>query len=457
MVLGIVMSKYKIMAAALTMMAIGLSAELQAQSGGIRDRLKPDKCFAKNGDEIKCEEVAAQTVPAKYPNATRVEPSFPKTKLKKEWNDMVNAANAEKKDASAILVAAQVILDHPDASINEKSEAANLMTQAYLTLDKNSFAKPIEFARKAIDLNGLGNNNHFQLMFVLSQMHLAEKQYAEALATIDRFSKETASEDVPSLRVRGNALYRLGRYADAAVTLRKAYNQDKGADANLATMLMDSYSRTGQKAEADKIADEIAKATPAGDPNDKSAQVKQLLVLANAKQYEKAAKVFDELYAKGQITQLNEYEAGYISYSYLEGKEAKAIAIIKDGMGKGIISPDATVYNVLGQSYYYTNEPKAAAEAWGKAAALSPKGEYDLLLARVLAEESEYAKAKSAANAALSKGIASRGEAYLIIAEAESEFGLDNKTAMQAALREAMKDPETQDRASKMMKNAGLK
>lgn len=447
------MSKYKLTAAALTVMVIGLSAELQAQSGGTRDRLKTDKCYSADGNEIPC--AAVETQAPKYPAATRIAPEFPKSKIKGDWDALVKAT--QSKDPAVLLAAAQKVLANPSASINEQAESANQVAQAYLQLEKGSYIKPIEYASRAIELNGLNNNTHYQLMYVLGQMLFAEKQYAKSLAVFDRFQKETTVEDIGLLKNRGNALYRLGRYPEAALVLRKAFDMDKGSDPNLATLLLDSYQKAGQKQAAEKFADEIAKATPAGDPNDKSAQVKQLLVLANAKQYEKAAKIFDELYAKGQITQLNEYEAGYISYSYLEGKEAKAIAIIKDGMGKGIISPDATVYNVLGQSYYYTNEPKAAAEAWGKAAALSPKGEYDLLLARVLAEESEYAKAKTAANTALSKGIASRGEAYLIIAEAESEFGLDNKTAMQAALREAMKDPETQDRASKMMKNAGLK
>jgi hypothetical protein len=45
----------------------------------------------------------------------------------------------------------------------------------------------------------------------------------------------------------------------------------------------------------------------------------------------------------------------------------------------------------------------------------------------------------------------------LIIAESESEFGLDNRAAMIAALKEAAKDPETQAEANKRLKQAGAK
>lgn len=218
-------------------------------------------------------------------------------------------------------------------------------------------------------------------------------------------------------------------------------------------MLMDAYNKSGRKADADRLADEVAKSAAAsGDPG---AASKQLLVYANAKQYEKAAAAFDALYAKGQISTLAEYEAGYVSYSYLEGKEAQAIKIINEGIAKGVIKPDAAVYNILGQSYYYSGDAKGAITAWGKGAALSKGGEQDLLLARVLGEESEYAKSKSAAQLALSKGVENKGDAYLIIAEAESEFGLDDRAAMISALREAAKYPESQAEAKKRLKQAG--
>lgn len=453
------MSKHIVLVAATVALLAGLGGQAQAQSGGARDRLKAEKCYDTSNNPVNCDEqakAAASTPVAKYPNATRVDSVAPKTKIKKTWDAMVKASNA--KDPVALNAAADAVLANTDAANEEKSEAYFQKYIAQITLDSTNYQAMSQLAESAVKQGGLSNNKHYDLMRNLGLLKINDKKYVEALDYLNRFSAETGvTDDLIVLKNKGNANYRLAKYPEAIVKLKAAYELDKGNDPTIAIMLMDSYNKTGQKAAANKIADEVAKATPAGDPNDKSAQVKQLLVLANAKQYEKAAKVFDELYAKGQISQLNEYEAGYIAYSYLEGKEAKAITIIKEGMSKGIISADAMVYNILGQSYYYTNEPKAAAEAWGKAAALSPKGEYDLLLARVLAEESEYTRAKAAAQTALTKGIGSRGEAYLIIAEAESEFGLDNKPAMLAALREAMKDPETQDRANKMLKNAGLK
>jgi tetratricopeptide (TPR) repeat protein len=437
--------------------AVGaLSTSAVAQSSA-RDRLKAEKCYSADGvSEMSCDDAKAQqAVVKKYPNATRIEPPFPKSKIKKEWDVLVKASMAG--DSNALIAAAEAVLNNQAASINEKAESANQIAQAYLQLDKTTYVKPIQYGKQAIELNGLTNNAHYQLMSVLGQMLLAEKQYAEALAFTERFAKETGVDDLAVNKTRGNALYRLNRYPEAVIALKKAYDQDKGSDPNLATMLMDAYTKTNQKAEANKIADEVSRASPAADPNDKSGQVKQLLVLANAKQYEKAAKVFDDLYAKGLISNLNEYEAGYVSYSHLDGREEQAIKVINDGMAKGVIKPDESVYSVLGQSYYYSNNTKGAIEAWTKGAALSSKGELNLLLAQVLGEESRYAESKAAAQQALSKGTENRGNAYMLIAQAESEFGLNNKAAMIAALKEAEKDPETKPQAAKMLKQAGVK
>ena len=394
---------------------------------------------------------------AKYPNATRVEPVMPKTKIKKEWEALVKASNGT--DVFGLIFAAETVLNHQDASNKERSEAANQIAKAHLRQSQDNYLKPIQYLKQAIDLGGLSNNNHYTQMLSLGQMLLAEKRYDEALAYFDRFSRETQiAEDLTILKNKGNANYRLANYSAAIAQLEKVYEIDKGADTNSVVMLINAYTKSGRKADASRLADEVAKATSTGvAAGDSVAQAKQMRVYVEGKQYDKAAKIFEDLYAKGQVLTQADYYSGLSAYSQLEGREAQSIKIINELIGKGVIKPDATVYNILAQSYYYTDQPKSAIEAWGKAAQLSAKGEYDLLQARVYAEEGEYAKAKTAAQRGLGKGVENKGDAYLIIADAESEFGLDNRAAMMAALKEAAKDPETQAEANKRLRQAGAK
>ena len=425
---------------------------ISLQAASTKDKYKADSCQNAEGKKVSCDDKSSTNSNVMYPNATRIAPEFPNTKIGKEWQDF--AKTVEAADPNSIVIAAKEIIANPKASNNEISEAAYQAAISYLKIDKTIYSNAIEYAEIAINKDGLNNNQQYSLMLLLSQMQLAQKNYEQALATINRFSKETSVEDLAVEKVRGNCLYRLGRFSEAAPALQKAYDLDKGADPNLGTMLMDSYVKTGQKEKADKITEQ---AMADVDPNDSSAQLRQLQVLANAKQYDKASQAFDTLYAEGKITNLAGYEAGYISYLNQEGKEATAAKIINDGIAKGIIIPDATIYNLLGQANYYSNNPEAAIKAWSKGSAIAKDGQQNRMLAQIYCEESQYSECKSEAQKALTKGVKDKGDVYLLIAEAESEFGLNNNAAMVAALREAAKYPESKDSATKQLKQAGVK
>ncbi|MCC6757686.1 MAG: hypothetical protein IT474_06950, partial [Arenimonas sp.] len=261
------MKTQKILGAALFGTALLLSAQASAQSGGARDRLRAEKCYTTDGKPIDCEQQAkAPAVAEKYPAATRVSPEMPKTKIKKEWDALVKASNGT--DATILIAAGEAVLNHPDASVNEKSEAANQIAQAYLRQRQDNYLKPIQYAKQAVDLGGLNNNTHYALMLTLGQMLVAEKRYEEAVSYLERFSTETGvADDLNLLKNKGNAYYRLAKYPEAIAQLEKAYAIDKGADANIAVMLMDAYNKSGRKADANRLADEVAKAAAAsGDP-----------------------------------------------------------------------------------------------------------------------------------------------------------------------------------------------
>ena len=412
---------------------------------------KPNSCQSADGKKTDCDKNVADS-DVRYPNATRVAPEFPNSKIPKEWAAFAKIVTAA--EPNAIIATAEAVIANEDASINEKAEAAYQAAIAYLKIDNNNLVKPIEFSEIALKLNGLNNNQQYSLMLLLSQMQLAQKNYEQALTTANLFAKETNLNDLTVEKVRGNSLYRLGRYAEAAISLQKAYDLDKGADPNLGVMLMDSYTRTGQKEKADKI---TAQAMAGLDSNDPVAQLQQLQILANSKQYEKASEAFETLYTQGKITTLPGYEAGYISYLNLEGKEAQAVKVINDGIAKGIIVPNVNIYNLLGQANYYSNNADGAIQAWSKGSALAKDGQQNRMLAQVYCEESKYSECRTEAEKALNKGVNDKGDVYLLIAEAESEFGLDNSAAMITALKEAAKYPESKDSANKQLKQAGVK
>jgi len=126
--------------------------------------------------------------------------------------------------------------------------------------------------------------------------------------------------------------------------------------------------------------------------------------------------VLERLRTSGQMADERDYRQLYSSYANMDGKEKEVIAVINEGLEKGILKADQQTYLALAQSYYYSDQIQPAIEAWQKAAPLSKDGETYLNLAKVLWQENRIAEAKQAAKAALDKGLRKPEEARKILA-----------------------------------------
>jgi pentatricopeptide repeat protein len=376
-----------------------------------------EKCYSKEDrkKEVSCTNNVSMAGDT-YLNATRVQPEVPKSKIQSDWSSL--AKTDITKDPDGVIYAAQKVFDNPGANVYEKSIAALMLSQAYRPKD---ITLSTDYAIKAIELNGLDNNMHYQMMDMLSKFLFDAKRYEEALLYSTRYSTETGIKSFDVLYFQGNVLYRLGRYAEAIVPLKTAYESDRGANQNLSSMLMDSYSKTNQKTEAEKISKALAKKVSEAakaNPDDKALQAKQLDIYARSGEYEKAALLFDDMHAKGQITTFSEYEAGYISYYNWPDHEEQTIKIINEGLSKKVIPESDVVYQLLGHANYMSNNSAAAIDAWTKGAALSANGEQNLLLAQIYREENEYTKSKAEAQKALSKGVKNKEQANKLLNQA---------------------------------------
>jgi tetratricopeptide (TPR) repeat protein len=139
-------------------------------------------------------------------------------------------------------------------------------------------------------------------------------------------------------------------------------------------------------------------------------------IYLQADQMDKAAAVLEKVRASGALESEQEYRQLYATYLNMDGKESQAIAVIEEGLSKGVLKPNHEVYLALAQSYYYTENDAKAIEFYGKAAPLDDDGDTYLNLARVLWQADRIADAKRAAQQALDKGIGNPEEARKILA-----------------------------------------
>jgi len=344
-----------------------------------------------------------------YPNATREAPKEKTSaKLGSQLQKLVDAFN-KGEDYAGVRAQADQILANPAANNADKSLASQLAAQAAYNLDDTAAAK--KYLQQAIELNGLDNNGHYQSMMMLAQLQLQDNQYPEGLATLDKYLSETKSQKPEDLILKGQALYQAERYQEAIPVLKQAIAASPEPKDSWNQLLMAAYAEAGQSGEAVAAAEQLA----AKNPNDKKAQLNLASMYMQADQMDKAAAVMDKLRASGQLTDEREYKQLYSIYANTENKEKDVIAVINEGMSKGILKPDYQTYLALAQSYYYSDQMPQAIENWQKAAPLSKDGETYLNLAKVLKNEGRTAEAKQAAQQALAKGVKKPDDAKKII------------------------------------------
>ena len=358
-----------------------------------------------------------------YPDATRQEPEAKGSpKVQTKLNKLIEAYNKalEQEDeakATAGYTTARTLADeiiaNGSANAYDKALAAQIASQAALNTDDEAAAEG--YLKQAVDANALGNNQHFQLMLQLAQLQLQKDDYTNGFATLDKYLAESKSKRPADFAFKGQYLYQADRFAECIPPLKQAIetstNPEDKVD-NWTQILMVCYQEAGQLAEAVKVAEQLA----AKSPNDKRAQMNLASIYLNSEQEAKAAAVLEKLRAAGLMTEEKDYRQLYLTYANMEGKEKDVIAVVNEGLQKGIVKPDYQTYLALAQAHYYSEQIPQAIEAWQKAAPLSKDGETYLNLARVLWQEDRIPEAKVAARAALDKGLKKPDDAKKIIA-----------------------------------------
>ena len=358
-----------------------------------------------------------------YPDATRQEPEAKGSpKVQTKLNKLIEAYNKaldqeDEAKATAGYTTARTLADeiiaNGSANAYDKALAAQIASQAALNTDDEAAAEG--YLKQAVDANALGNNQHFQLMLQLAQLQLQKDDYTNGFATLDKYLAESKSKRPADFAFKGQYLYQADRFAECIPPLKQAIetstNPEDKVD-NWTQILMVCYQEAGQLAEAVKVAEQLA----AKSPNDKRAQMNLASIYLNAEQEAKAAAVLEKLRAAGLMTEEKDYRQLYLTYANMEGKEKDVIAVVNEGLQKGVVKPDYQTYLALAQAYYYSEQIPQAIEAWQKAAPLSKDGETYLNLARVLWQEGRIPEAKVAARAALDKGLKKPDDAKKIIA-----------------------------------------
>jgi len=351
----------------------------------------------------------------RYPNATRTAPDArasarAQSKLQRLFKFY------EEQDVEKALPVAEELINNARSNDYDKSIAARVAGAVLVDEDDD---KAIEYLKQALEFNGLNNNDHFETMLMLGQLALQNERFEDALAFFDDYFTQTRSARPEDLVLKGNALYRLERFAEAATVLKQAVDAVPEPRNDWLQMLMASYSESDQGNEAVALAEQLA----TKNPDDRRMQLNLASMYLNNERFDEAIAVYERLRAEGRLTESHEYTnlaALYLNYDIPEGEkgyEAQVIAVLNEGLDKGIVKSDYRTHMLLAQAYYFSEspQPEQAIEQYLLAGSFAENGEPYLNAARILVNEDRLPEAKEAAQKALDKGLRNPQDAENIL------------------------------------------
>lgn len=311
---------------------------------------------------------------SRFPNATRKSPDGTAgSKGAKLLSKMEKDAQAEKWQD--VLTAAEGLSTGFNAY--EQGFGYLFAANAASRLERLDLAE--SYFAKAVETDGLANDDHYQAMLNLAVAQNRQDKKQEAYATIDRFLKETGSQDRDHLNFRAAMLIELDRKAEAAAAydaLLEKFPEDK-----------DIFSNT------------LALHYQLGN-NDRV-----MALLKHAR-------------TRNMLTEPAEYRNMYRPLVQ-DGKLTEAIELIDEAIAKGIIQPDenlATDYQAIAETAYFDKDDvEMAIRYYQRAEEISAKGQASLNLATLLYNDGRLAEAKKAAQRALDKGVPKQEDARRIL------------------------------------------
>lgn len=391
-----------------------------------------------------------------YPNATRKEPSNLAVKDEKEQkavNDGLAALQAG--DNAKALQLLQPIADSSDSSKYAQSLALQGIANAKFKSGDTKGA--IDALKRSLDIGMLPNDAYFDLELELAQFYLSAEQFQPAIDTVEKYLADGKRETSQAYAVEGNAYYRLQKYPEAIAALKKAQQLNAGKpDPFVDQTLLAAYSDSGQSGQAA----ELAQQQLANNPNDKAALSNAVAALAQSGKLTEAIALEEKSRAAGGFDKQDDY-LNLAKLYYQKAQQdsdpkaaaQKAVAVLEEGLSKGVVKPGYDVYNIMANAAYQGEDNNKAVDAFRKAIPFAPNGDVAIAAGSLLLNEGKYPEAAKLFQQGIDKGVKKKGSAYMKLAEAKR--GMKDKAGAIAAMKIAAQDPDTAAKAKAWLKQAG--
>ncbi|MGI2038941.1 tetratricopeptide repeat protein [Shewanella frigidimarina] len=277
--------------------------------------------------------------------------------------------------------------------------------------EKGQMKTAIKYLKTAVDADILGGTDHAATMRLYADLLLQEKKFKEAIPYYYKWMDFTCKADAQMYRRIGIAYTELKDWNKVLQVADKGLSLAESPDKGLYQMKLTAYFNQKKYKEAVKVLETMVPLFQ----DDKRLWVQLAQFYLMTEDYDKSLATYDLAYKNGfletdsNITRLSQLLAQ-------KGSPYKAATIFEKHMKSGLIAENEKSLTTLAGFYHNAKELKEAAYFYGKAAAMSNKGELYLKQGRILALEQKYNDAIPVLKKALDAGIDNPGEAQFELA-----------------------------------------
>jgi tetratricopeptide (TPR) repeat protein len=301
---------------------------------------------------------------------------------------------------------------------NNYEQAIALQTLGYIYVQIERYDDAIPVLRQAAELDAMPDVAQQQTMWLLANMYASIEDWSNTVAWLERWFVREVTPSPASLILAAQSRAQMGQNRDAIPFVRRAIEKGDEPKENWYQLLLAMHYELREYRDASAVLETMVAIWPT-----KKRYWEQLSGLYMELQDDrKSLATMSLMYLNGMSTEEDEILPLVRMYLFME-MPYPAAEILEREIRAGRVAANEEYLELLGNAWAQARENANAADAFGRAAALSEDGELFVRQAQILVQMQRWNDVIDAVDSAVALGDLDKpGRAYLLQGMAAAEL-----------------------------------
>ncbi len=310
---------------------------------------------------------------------------------------------------------------------DEYEQAVILQAMAFVRAQQERYPEAIDLFQRAIDLNRLGNSQHFEMILQVAQLNYATEQYREALRQLDIWFCVTSDgqQNRDTIWVMKASIHaQIDEFREALVAIDRAIALSDEPRENWYQLKLAMHFELEEYAQGAEVLQILINMSP----EKKDYWVQLASIYSQLNRDRDSLAVLALAHREGLLDRQSEY----MQLASLQQEfdfPRKAAEVMQQGLETGIVESTRRNWEMVAGAWYSARDLERALDAYERAGAQSSDGKLDLQRAFILTDQERWEEALEAVERALRLGgltDSQAGNAYLLLGTARFNSGNDS-------------------------------